>query len=512
MSTLRIILQSQLTETISSLDEIDKNLDSVMMCEAKEEFTHVPHHPIKIAFLISAMRFFAQDLKNKGYKVRHIPLDTEGGCNNLDEEVKKAIQELKPDSIVITEPYDWRVLEKVQRWQQKFSIKVEIRSDKRFLCSIEEFKKWASDKKSLLMEPFYRMMRKKYNILMDMDGKPTGGLWNYDKENRDPPDADMTIPPRLTHVTNDTVRDVISLVGKNFQNHFGSLEQFDLATTRNQALEEAHFFIDNFLPSFGKYQDVMISGEAYLYHSRLSPYLNAGLLMPLELCKLAQDAYRNGKAPLNAAEGFIRQILGWREYVRGIYWNFMPTYAKMNYFEATNPLPSFYWGKPTKMFCIKEAVSHTQRFAYSHHIQRLMVTGNFALLAGINPREVEEWYLAVYADAYEWVELPNTLGMALFGDGGIMASKPYAASGKYISRMSNFCKKCHYNPNKLTGEDACPFNALYWHFFMRHESKLKNNTRLAFAYLSLKKFDNEKKQSIIEQADKVINLMNKGLL
>ncbi|AVP87746.1 deoxyribodipyrimidine photo-lyase or [Candidatus Phycorickettsia trachydisci] len=510
MSTLRIILQDQLTETISSLDGIDKNLDCVMMCEAKEEFTNVPHHPIKIAFLISAMRLFAEELRSKGYKVRYVPLD--GGCNSLDDEVKNAIEELKPDSIVITEPYDWRVWEKIQNWQSKFSIKVEIRSDKRFLCSIEEFKKWAGNKKSLLMEPFYRMMRKKYNILMDMDGKPTGGLWNYDKENRRPPDDDMRFPPRLIHEANDIVKDVIKLVEKNFQNHFGSLKHFDLATTRNQALREAHFFIDNFLPSFGRYQDAMISGEAYLYHSRLSPYLNAGLLMPLELCKLAQDAYRHGKAPLNAVEGFIRQILGWREYIRGIYWNFMPAYAKMNYFEARNPLPSFYWGKPTKMFCIKEAVSHTEQFAYSHHIQRLMVTGNFALLAGINPREVEEWYLAVYADAYEWVELPNTLGMALFGDGGIMASKPYAASGKYISRMSNFCKKCHYNPNKLIGEDACPFNALYWHFFMLHESKLRNNTRLSFAYLSLKKFDNAKKEAIIEQADKVIALMNKGLL
>lgn len=512
MKTLRIILQDQLTETISSLEGIKKDLDHVMMIESKEEFTNVPHHPIKIAFLISAMRLFAQKLRDKGFNIHYVKLNEESNSNNLDQEVEKAIQELQPDSIVITEPYEWIVLQKIQNWQKKISISIDIRTDKRFLCTREEFKEWVGNKKYLLMETFYRMMRKKHEILMDIDGKPIGGLWNYDKQNRYPPEQNMKLPSRLKHNINSIVKEVIKLVNDNFKSHFGSLEQFDLATTREQALEEANYFIDHFLPIFGKYQDAMIAGHPYLYHSRLSPYINAGLLVPLELCRLAQNAYTSGKAPLNSVEGFIRQILGWREYVRGIYWNFMPSYAEMNYFGAQNPLPAFYWGGPTKMFCIKEAVSHTKQFAYSHHIQRLMVTGNFALLAGINPREVEEWYLAVYADAYEWVELPNTLGMALFGDGGIMASKPYAASGRYINRMSNFCKKCHYDPNKLLGEDACPFNSLYWHFFMRNEKKLKNNARLSFAYLSLEKFDVEKKKFITTQAKEVLNLMNKGLL
>jgi deoxyribodipyrimidine photolyase-related protein len=254
----------------------------------------------------------------------------------------------------------------------------------------------------------------------------------------------------------------------------------------------------------------MVAGEAYLYHSLLSSYLNIGLILPLELCQMAEESYRVGKVPLNSAEGFIRQILGWREYIRGIYTQFMPGYVTMNYLNAMEKLPDFYWGTKTNMFCVSEAVAHTKEHAYSHHIQRLMITGNFALIAGINPEELCDWYLAVYADAHEWVELPNTLGMALFGDGGIVASKPYAASGKYIQRMSNFCDKCYYDPNQLIGDKACPFNSLYWNFIARNEQKFRSNQRMAFVYNTWDKFSKEKQQQIYDQAKFLVERMNEN--
>ncbi len=256
----------------------------------------------------------------------------------------------------------------------------------------------------------------------------------------------------------------------------------------------------------------MRANEATLYHSKLSFYLNVGLLLPLELCRMAEDAFKNKLAPLNAVEGFIRQILGWREYVRGIYWLFMPEYGNRNYFNASRPLPALYWGVDTRMFCMKEVVRQTEAEAYSHHIQRLMITGNFALLAGLNPHEVCEWYLAVYADAYEWVELPNTLGMALYADGGVMASKPYAASGKYIKKMSNFCKSCVYNPANVVGDSACPFNSLYWNFLVEHQEKLKNNQRLHYAYLNWNKMDQKKKDAILLKANEVLSELEAGRL
>jgi deoxyribodipyrimidine photolyase-related protein len=264
-------------------------------------------------------------------------------------------------------------------------------------------------------------------------------------------------------------------------------------------MELAHF-IEHCLPHFGDYQDAMVAGEPYLYHSLISTYLNAGLLLPLEICKQAQSAYEKGAAPLNAVEGFIRQILGWREYIRGIYWHFMPEYGERNYLEAKNPLPDFYWTANTDMFCLREAISSARDHAYSHHIQRLMITGNFALLAGIDVKQVQEWYLAVYSDAYEWVEMPNTLGMSLFGDGGVVASKPYASSGKYIKRMSNYCQKCKYDPEEMVGDNACPFNALYWDFLVRHADKFRNNQRLPYVFSTWDKFPPEKQQAIRAQA------------
>jgi deoxyribodipyrimidine photolyase-related protein len=305
---------------------------------------------------------------------------------------------------------------------------------------------------------------------------------------------------------------VLDLVERRFPDHFGTLEPFHFAVTRKQAIAELRQFIAEILPRFGDWQDAMLKGEPYLFHSLMSSYLNAGLLLPLEICRMAEAAYREGKAPLNAVEGFIRQILGWREYVRGIYWLEMPDYAGRNALYAREPLPWFYWSGETGMACMAEAIAHTKEHAYSHHIQRLMVTGNFALLAGLAPAEVCDWYLAVYSDAYEWVELPNTLGMALHGDGGLMASKPYAASGKYIDRMSDFCAGCRYDPKQTTEDTACPFNALYWDFLARNEDRLRGNHRLVPVYGNWERMDAGKRAGIRRKAAETLDRMRAGKL
>jgi deoxyribodipyrimidine photolyase-related protein len=512
MSFLCLILGDQLSESISSLQGLDKANDLILICEVQEEATYVRHHKKKIAFLFSAMRHFAEELILQGFTVRYVKLDDPDNTGNLEGEVKRALSEINASRIIVTEPGEYRLLQVFKSWPDKFNLAVDIRPDTRFLCHIEGFKRWASGKKELRMEYFYREMRKQYNILMEPNGKPVGGQWNLDKENRKPPSKGMASPKRLSYKKSAITLEVLNLVRERFHDHFGTLEPFHFAVTRSQALKELQHFIDEILPQFGDYQDAMVAGEPYLYHSLISSYLNAGLLLPLEICSLVETAYRSGKAPLNAVEGFIRQILGWREYVRGIYWLHMPEYGQLNFLDAKRPLPEFFWTAKTNLFCVAEAVRHTRDYAYSHHIQRLMITGNFALLAGINPVEVCEWYLLVYADAYEWVELPNTLGMALFADGGIMASKPYAASGKYINRMSNFCQHCQYDPLQTTGEKACPFNALYWDFLARHEDKLQGNQRLSYMYANWHKQMPEKQVAIRKQAEYTFEQMDIGNL
>jgi len=511
MANLHLILADQISESITSLEGLTKN-DMVLMCEIIRKANYIPDHPKKIAFLFSSMRHFAETLSQQDFNVRYVKLDDGDNTGNLTEEVKRAILELKPERIVVTEPSEYHVLAMVKKWQSVFNLPVEIRPDTRFLATHDEFERWATGKKQLRMEFFYREMRKKYDILMETDGTPTGGVWNYDKENRKTPKSNMISPKRISHKKSKITCEVLKLVKSSFSHHFGNLEPFHFAVTREEALMELEHFISKLLPQFGDYQDAMVAGEAYLYHSLLSCYLNAGLLLPLEICKKVEEAYKAGKAPLNATEGFIRQILGWREYIRGIYWHLMPKYAERNTLNATRPLPEFYWTANTEMFCVAEAVRHTLDHAYSHHIQRLMITGNFALLAGLDVKQVQEWYLAVYADAYEWVEMPNTLGMALFGDGGIVASKPYAASGKYIHRMSNYCKDCKYDPDDMTGENACPFNALYWDFLVRHEEKFRGNQRMPYIFSTWDKFSPEKQQKIHQKANRTLQKIGEGLL
>ncbi len=512
MGALRLILGDQLSHSIAALQGLDPLQDTVMLCEVMEEATSVQHHPKKIAFLFSAMRHFAGELEAKGCRVRYVELDDPENGGSFTAEVKRAVALLRPDRVEVTEPGEYRVLAMMQSWEALLGIPVIIDSDTRFLASHDEFAAWAKGKTQLRMEFFYREMRKKHKIMMDPDGKPTGGSWNYDRQNRQPPRQDLKSPRRLSHKKSETTRDVLALVRDRFPHHFGQLEPFNYAVTREQALKELGHFREDVLPGFGDFQDAMVTGEPYLYHSLLSSYLNAGLLLPLEICRRAEAAYRKGHAPPNAVEGFIRQILGWREYIRGIYWHLMPGYGTRNGLNATRSLPQFYWTAETKMFCMSEAISHTREHAYSHHIQRLMITGNFALLAGLDVKAVQDWYLAVYSDAYEWVEMPNTLGMALFGDDGVVASKPYAASGKYIDRMSNYCSTCAYDPAEMTGESACPFNALYWDFMARHENILRGNQSLAYVFSTWAKFTPEKQKAIRVQASRTLEKMSEDTL
>ena len=502
MDTIRhlvLILGDQLSHDISSLESCDKQRDEILICEVWDEATYVKHHKKKIAFLFSAMRHFSEELKERGFRVRYTKLDNEKNSGSFMGEVERAIKDLNPEKVIITSPGEYRVLEDIKSWEKQFDIPIEIAEDARFLCSPQEFSDWAGDKKILRMEYFYREMRKKYDILMDGD-MPEGGEWNYDSQNRKPAANDLSVPQTYHSQTDKITRECINLVADRFDDHFGDLEPFYFAVTRDQALYALNKFIDERLCNFGDYQDAMVQGEPWMFHSHLSFYINCGLLNPLEVVKKAEKAYRNGLAPLNAVEGFIRQIIGWREYVRGIYWLKMPDYADENSLQAKRDLPWFYWDGHTKMNCMRQCILETKENAYAHHIQRLMVLGNFALLAGIDPKQVNEWYLIVYADAYEWVEMPNVTGMILYADGGLLASKPYAAGGAYINRMSDYCKNCSYKVSKKNGPDACPFNYLYWDFLMRHEDTLKGNPRLNHSYATLDKMDDDKHKAIHDDA------------
>ena len=487
MPTLRLVLGDQLSHTVSSLRDWQPG-DLVLMCEVAAETGYVRHHKKKIALVLSAMRHFAEALEDEGRQVRYVLLDDPDNTGSLTGEVGRALRMQAFDRVVVTEPGEWRVMEMMRDWADDFGIPVEIREDDRFLSSIGDFERWAKSRKQLRMEYFYREMRRKTGYLMDGDD-PAGGQWNFDKDNRKRLPKDIDIPTRLSFAPDAITQEVLALVANRFEDHFGDIEPFTMPVTRHDALAVLDHFMTVCLPSFGDYQDALVEGEAFLFHSTLSAVLNCGLLTPDEVCEAAEAAYLAGEAPLNAVEGFIRQILGWREYVRGLYWYAMPDYKARNALGAHRPLPDFYWTAETDMACVRDAVRTTRRHAYAHHIQRLMVTGNFALLAGLSPDEVNRWYMEVYADAYEWVELPNTHGMALFADGGIMASKPYAASGAYINRMSDHCGGCRYNVKAKTGKKACPFNYLYWDFVARNRDVLGNNPRMGMIYRSLERMD-----------------------
>ncbi len=481
------VLGDQLSATLASLRDIDPDTAVVLMMEVRHEATWVRHHKKKIALIFSAMRHFAAELRAAGWTVDYVGLDDAANRHDFTGEVVRAAARRKASHIRVVAAAEHRVRAMQDEWSDRTGLPVDILEDDRFLCPIPAFYTWAQGRKEHRLEYFYRDMRRRTGLLMTADAKPVGGQWNYDKDNRERPPRGLNYPAPQRFAPDDITAEVLTLVAARFDNHFGDLTPFDLPVTRTQAIQALDHFVTTGLPDFGRYQDAMVADQDYLYHSALSPCLNLGLLLPLEVCEAAVAAYERGEAPLNSVEGFVRQIIGWREYMRGMYWWDMPQFAGRNALQADRPLPQFYWTGQTDMRCLAQSIGQTRREAYAHHIQRLMVLGNFALIAGVSPQAVSDWFLVVYFDAFEWVEMPNVIGMSQFADGGMIASKPYAAGGAYINRMSDYCGQCRYDVRQKTGPDACPFNALYWDFIARNEARLRGNMRMANAYATWRK-------------------------
>ena len=506
---LVIVLGDQLDRSSAAFDGFDAGTDIVWMCEAREESTLVPVSRPRIAMFLAAMRHFRQALLAAGTSVLYRQL--EEGCGSLVEALREDVGRLAPQRLVVVEAGEWRLREALRT---AFGSLLDERPDRHFLCSTEAFARHARGRRQLRMEFFYREMRRAQAVLLDSAGGPEGGEWNFDAENRksfgrEGPQA-LVMPPPVAFPPDALTREVLRLVEHSFADHPGSLTDFDWPVTREQALLALEDFIARRLAGFGDHQDAMWTGEPWLFHSRISAALNLKLLDPREVIAAAEREYRAARAPLAAVEGFIRQILGWREYVRGVYWLHMPGYLERNALAASEPLPDFFWSGDTPMRCLAECIGQTLRYGYAHHIQRLMVTGLFLLLLGVDPREVHRWYLAVYVDAVEWVELPNTLGMSQYADGGVMASKPYVATGRYIERMSNYCSGCRYDPAKSTGEDACPFTTLYWDFLQRHETSLRANPRMGLQVRNLDRLDAAQRRAIREHAARLRRDFRKG--
>lgn len=502
---LILVLGDQLSETGASLRAADPGRDVVVMAEVMSEATYVRHHPQKIALVFAAMRKFAARLAAGGWRVAYARLDDPENAGSIPAELLRRADATGAREVIATRPGDWRLMAALE----ETPLRMRLLDDDRFICRPRDFAAWAKGRKNLRMEWFYREMRRRTGLLMEGDS-PAGGRWNFDAENRKPPKAGLSFPQPPAFAPDATVRAVLDLVAQRFGAHFGELEPFTWPTDRDQALALLHHFLRHALPRFGDYQDAMVAGQPVMFHSLLSPALNLGLLSPLEVARAAEAEWRAGRAPLNAVEGFIRQIIGWREFIRGVWSLGGPGYLRRNALGHRRKLPAFYWGAPTRMRCLAEVVGQTRRRAYAHHIQRLMVAGNFALLAGVDPAEVHEWYLSVYADAFEWVEAPNTLGMSQFADGGVVASKPYVSSGAYIDRVSDYCRGCGYDVKAKTGPTACPFNLLYWHFLDRHRERFAANPRMGPIYRGWDRREEATRARILGEAEAFLARMEAG--
>ena len=501
LRALVIVLGDQLDLDASAFDDFDAGQDQVWMAEVAQESTHVWSSKPRTALFLSAMRHFALALREAGRPLHYCRLDDADTRASLGEQLHTDIARLRPDRLVMTALGDWRVLQSIKDVAQTCKLPLDIREDRHFYCTVREFAAHAKGRKSLRMEYFYREQRKRHKVLMDGDA-PAGGQWNFDADNRESFGAKGpgAVPERSVFPLDAITLEVIALVQTRFAEHPGRLDSFAWPVTRAQALQSLERFIAERLPLFGRFQDALWPDNPWLYHAHLSAALNLKLLHPREVVSAAVAAYDAGAAPLASVEGFVRQILGWREYVRGIYWTQMPGYATLNTLQADADLPAWYWTGDTDMACLRDALTQTLTHGYANHIQRLMVTGLYALMLGVAPQQVHAWYLAVYVDAVEWVELPNTLGMSQFSDGGLMASKPYVATGKYIQRMSPHCSGCRYDPAKRTGDTACPFTTLYWDFLIRHETVLAANPRMALQVKNVARMTDLDKQAVQEHA------------
>ena len=504
LRSLVIVLGDQLDLEAAGFDGFDRTRDAVWMAEVAEESTHVWSGKPRTVLFLAAMRHFALALRSAGRTLHYTRLDAPGNRGSLAAQLRADIERLQPAQLVMTAPGDWRVLQSIKTVAEACQLPLDIREDRHFFCSVREFAAHARGRKSLRMEYFYREQRKRHRVLMDPQdaSAPLGGQWNFDADNREAFGAGGpgAVPPRSAFEPDALTREVIDLVNDRFAAHPGRLDRFAWPVTRAQALEALHAFIAQRLPLFGRYQDAMWPGDPWLYHSHLSAALNLKLLNPREVVAAAEAAYHAGRAPLASVEGFVRQILGWREYVRGVYWTKMPGYLERNALGARAELPPWYWTGATDMACLRDALEQTLKHGYANHIQRLMVTGLYALMLGVEPKQLHAWYLAVYVDAVEWVELPNTLGMSQYADGGLMGSKPYIATGRYIQRMSPHCKGCRYDPGQRSGDSACPFTTLYWDFLMRHEALLAKNPRMALQVKNLARVSTEERQQVAARA------------
>ncbi|MEO0576264.1 MAG: cryptochrome/photolyase family protein [Pseudomonadota bacterium] len=494
---LILILGDQLDPEHSALAAADASQDRILMIEAVSESTHVASHKQRTVLFLSAMRHYAQSLRDDGWQLDYHTLSNK--VRSLSEGLSQSIERYRPDAVQLVQPGDWRVLQSLRDTCEAASCDLHELTDTHFYTTPDDFAAWARGRKQLTMEYFYREQRKRFGILMEA-GQPAGGAWNFDKDNRKTfgKKGPGMLPAPQRFAPDETTRNVIADVEAWFPTNPGAMDNFGWPVTRAQALEALDDFITYRLADYGRYQDAMWQGEAFLYHALIASAMNLKLINPREAIDAAISAWQAEpeRYPIAAVEGFVRQILGWREFIRGIYWQHMPDYKTLNHYGHDAPLPDWFWSGDTSMNCLRQSVTDTLQNAYAHHIQRLMVIGNYAVLAGLEPMAVCNWYLSVYVDAVEWVELPNTLGMALHGDGGIVGSKPYVASGAYINRMSNYCGDCRFSVSQRTGTNACPFNALYWDFMIRHRASLASSPRMRMVLKNIDRWDDDELAAI----------------
>ena len=502
LRTLYIALGDQLDAASLFDPAADRAQDAVWMAEVPAESRNSWSHQARSLYFLTAMRHFAESLQDQGWSVHYAQLG-QHDHEDLAAALRHSLQALKPARVQLLRPGDWQVLQDLSAVLDHSGLEWMLREDPHFFSTPQAFARWAQGRKPFRMEHFYRAMRRRHDILLDPDGHPLGGRWNFDTDNRKafgrtgPP----PIPAPCAFPPDALTREAMADVKAHFPDHPGSLEAFDWPVTREQALIALDDFIRHRLPHFGDFQDAMWPDQPYLYHSRLSAAMNLHLLNPREVIEAALSALEADKAPLPAVEGFVRQILGWREFVRGLYWLRMPGWLDENHLDAQTPLPDFFWSGKTDMACLRDALKSTLELGYAHHIQRLMITGLYCLLLGVEPRQVHRWYLSVYVDAVEWVELPNTLGMSQFVDGGVLASKPYIASGAYIQRMGPYCRDCRFRPDQRVGDQACPFTTLYWDFLIRHEQRLADQPRLGLQLRNAARLDAQERHDIRQQAE-----------
>ena len=508
MKTLRLLLGDQLNSEHSWFDEVNPNVMYVM-AEMRQETDYVKHHIQKVVVFFLSMRNFSEELINKGHQVVYYKISDSNNPHNLEQLILDLVENNKIEQFEYQFPDEYRLDEQLKAIREKLPIPTKAVDSEHFYTSRNELADFFKGKKQLLMESFYRMMRKKHDVLM-VGEQPLDGKWNFDHNNRNQYKNEVPIPFPLEFHQN--VSEIITEIESQNITTFGSIdaENFNWPTSRNESLQLIDYFCEHLLAHFGTYQDSLFSGHKFLFHSRLSFAMNSKMISPKEVVDAVISYYYQNQDTIELAqvEGFVRQIIGWREYVRGIYWKEMPNYAQMNALENYNPLPDFFWTGKTKMKCMQHSISQSLSEAYAHHIQRLMVIGNFSLLAQLHPDEVDAWYLGVYIDAIEWVEIPNTRGMSQYADGGIVATKPYVSSGSYINKMSNYCGSCHYKVKEKLGEKACPFNSLYWHFLDEKKQHFANNQRMSMMLALLRKMKPEELAATKEKAISILEDIN----